>query len=259
MHINNKTGWKNEFTVAISVLSAKSGLSPRAVTNARKELTDKGRITWESRDGNQAAKYQINSLAEELQALYASKPSDKVADNYTGNASDSSSTLTKRKLNVNETNIYEFTPKSEEPLRENICLSANPEEELIDYWNQKGIVIHKKISNNIRIAVKHAVTIYSLEELKTAIDRYDIMYNDSSYEWCNYKWTLEKFLDDEKGVTYFFDDGQKWLSYESHLRKKSKPSQSPQSDLYQPPEYNITDTELPPEAIEWRKRQVSEH
>jgi hypothetical protein len=116
MHINNKTGWKNEFTVALSVLSIKTGLSSRAVTNARKELTEKGRIKWESRNGNQAAQYTVNSLVEELQEIYA----DKVADNATGKqtckptdkVADISSTLTKRKLNVNENNIY--TPEFEE-------------------------------------------------------------------------------------------------------------------------------------------------
>lgn len=105
---------------------------------------------------------------------------------------------------------------------DNLPLHADPEQELFDYWNQKGIVVHKKITNGIRIALKRVVNIYPFEDIKTAIDRYDIMYRDESYEWCNYKWGLEKFLDDPKGVAFFFDDGQKWLSYESHLQKKIK-------------------------------------
>lgn len=122
MHINNKTGWKNEFTVALSVLSIKTGLSSRAVTNARKELTEKGRIKWESRNGNQAAQYSVNSLVEELQESYADKIADnntdkqtcKIADNDTDNAS----ILNKHKLNINRNNSpkknKEFSPDSQE-------------------------------------------------------------------------------------------------------------------------------------------------
>jgi len=109
MHINNKTGWKNEFTVALSVLSVKAGLSPRAVTNARKELTENGRIKWESRNGNQAAQYTVNSLVEELQESYADKVADNATDKptckTTDNDTDISTTLTKHKLNINN-NIY---------------------------------------------------------------------------------------------------------------------------------------------------------
>ena len=121
MHINNKTGWKNEFTVALSVLATKSGLSPRAVTNARKELAENGRISWESRDGNQSAKYRINSLVGELQELYADKvadnatdkvtcnTSDNATDKVTCNTSDNTTTLNKHKHKQN--NIY--TPEFE--------------------------------------------------------------------------------------------------------------------------------------------------
>jgi hypothetical protein len=115
MHINNKTGWKNEFTVALSVLATKSGLSPRAVTNARKELAENGRISWESRDGNQSAKYRVNSLVGELQELYACNTSDKVADKVTCNTSnsytDNATTLNKPKHKQNINNIY--TPEFE--------------------------------------------------------------------------------------------------------------------------------------------------
>lgn len=211
MHINNKTGWKNEFTVALSVLSIKSGLSSRAVTNARKELTEKGRIKWESRNGNQAAKYHVNSLSEELQEIYAGKVADNATDKPTckptGKVADISSTLIK--LNVNENiNIY----------------TIELEQELFNYWNQKGMVVHKKITNNFHIAIKRALSLYPIEDIKIAIDHYTTMYNDASYSYCDYRWTIEKFLDDPKGIAHFMDDGQKWLSYSN--RKGGKINKS---------------------------------
>jgi len=213
MHINNKTGWKNEFTVALSVLSIKSGLSPRAVTNARKELTEKGRIKWESRNGNQAAQYTVNSLVGELQELYADKVADNVTDKQTCKPTDISSTLTK--LNVNENinnNIY----------------TIESEQELYNYWNQKGIVVHQKLTNNFHIAIKRALSIHSMENIKNAIDHYAIMFKDANYKYCDYKWTIETFLDDPKGIAFFMDDGQKWLSYSN--RKGGSKNETPEFD-----------------------------
>lgn len=59
MHICNKTGWQPEFTVAVSVLSAKTGLERRTIYNARNELKQKGRIDFRERKGNQCAIYLI--------------------------------------------------------------------------------------------------------------------------------------------------------------------------------------------------------
>lgn len=62
MSIANKTGWQQEFTVAVSVLVLKSGLNAQAIKRARNRLEQDGYITWRSRGGNQAAIYHINSL-----------------------------------------------------------------------------------------------------------------------------------------------------------------------------------------------------
>jgi len=209
IHINNKTGWKNEFTVALSVLSIKSGLSPRSVTDARKELTEKGRIKWESRNGNQAAQYTVNSLVGELQELYADKVADNTTDNTTDKVADISSTLTKRKLNVNENNIIN---------------PPNSERELFEFWNQQGIVVHQKLSNNTGIAIRLALKLYPIENIKLAISHYSTMFKDSNYEYCNYKWTLEKFLDN--GADAFMDDGSKWLGYQNSKRIAAGPKSS---------------------------------
>ena len=59
MHIWNKTGWSPEFTVAVSVLSVKTGLERRTIYNARNELKQRGRIDFKERKGNQCAAYSI--------------------------------------------------------------------------------------------------------------------------------------------------------------------------------------------------------
>lgn len=62
MSIANKTGWQQEFTVAVSILMLKSGLNAQAIKRARNRLEQDGFITWRSRKGNQSAIYHINSL-----------------------------------------------------------------------------------------------------------------------------------------------------------------------------------------------------
>lgn len=62
MHINNKAGWKVEFTVASSVLCLKSGLSNSSFKRARNVLKQSGRIEWRERKGNQSAIYELKSF-----------------------------------------------------------------------------------------------------------------------------------------------------------------------------------------------------
>ncbi|WP_087974845.1 DnaD domain protein [Oceanobacillus rekensis] len=62
MHVNNRAGWKEEITVAMSVLCSKANLTESTFKRARKELQKKGYICVKSRGGNQAAAYQIVSL-----------------------------------------------------------------------------------------------------------------------------------------------------------------------------------------------------
>lgn len=62
MHVNNRAGWLEEFTVAVSVLCAKASLTESTFKRVRAELQEKGYIRYQSRGGNQAAIYQIISL-----------------------------------------------------------------------------------------------------------------------------------------------------------------------------------------------------
>ena len=59
MHINNKAGWKVEFTVAISTLQVKTSLSKSSIIRARNILKQLGRIDFKERKGNQSCAYKI--------------------------------------------------------------------------------------------------------------------------------------------------------------------------------------------------------
>ncbi|WP_082794451.1 DnaD domain protein [Halobacillus sp. KGW1] len=59
MHINNKAGWAETFTVAESVLQVKTGLTDRTLRKVRNELKQKGRVDFISRKGGRAPIYNI--------------------------------------------------------------------------------------------------------------------------------------------------------------------------------------------------------
>lgn len=109
VHINNKAGWQREFSVAVSVLCVKTGLSARSITTARNELKQKGYIDFKSRRGNKSAIYSLVDLSESIARNHAdNKPlseinadshSDTRSRNYSDSRSGNSSALNK----LNET------------------------------------------------------------------------------------------------------------------------------------------------------------
>ncbi|KMY49208.1 DnaD domain-containing protein [Peribacillus loiseleuriae] len=107
VHVNNKAGWQREFSVAVSVLCIKAGLSERTVNNARNDLKIKGFIDFRSRKGNQAAIYSLVDLS----ATIAGNLSDNVSDNLSDNAS--------ALIKLNETKRNEIINKDDAPAKEN--------------------------------------------------------------------------------------------------------------------------------------------
>jgi hypothetical protein len=69
MHINNKTGWKKEFAVAISSIQNKTGLSKSSILRARNTLQQAGRINFNSRLGQQCAIYSLFAFHTEPQTI----------------------------------------------------------------------------------------------------------------------------------------------------------------------------------------------
>ncbi|WP_067726915.1 DnaD domain-containing protein [Oceanobacillus damuensis] len=75
MHVNNRTGWRKEFTAAMSLLCYKANLTVSTTfKRARRELQEKGYIRVKSRVGNRAASYHIVSLdrmvSEEIDEVF---------------------------------------------------------------------------------------------------------------------------------------------------------------------------------------------
>lgn len=77
MDINNRLGWKEVFTVAMSTLISKSGLAESSLRRARNELEDNGLIHVTSGTGNKAAAFRMVCLYENVEGNLNGKTEDK--------------------------------------------------------------------------------------------------------------------------------------------------------------------------------------
>lgn len=83
---------------------------------------------------------------------------------------------------------------------------------IFNYWNDKNIIKHRELTEEIDKYITKALKLYSEEEIKTYIDRYNTVIKDKNY-FFDYKWTLVEFLSRKDGISSFCDDGSKWQNY----------------------------------------------
>lgn len=86
------------------------------------------------------------------------------------------------------------------------------------------ITQHKSLTEVMKKSIDKVLKKYSIDDVLLSIKRYSEMYHDKTYEWCNYKWSLNELLTREKGIGYFLDDGDKWINYCEFKNKNKKPS-----------------------------------
>lgn len=111
----------------------------------------------------------------------------------------------------NNTNIYNTIDENINSEKEEKKKSL--EKEIFDYWNEKKITVHRKITTSIKSSITKALKDYSIEEIKSAIDSYCIAYNDATYKYCEYKETLSSFLSQRNMLPEWVDDGKKCINY----------------------------------------------
>lgn len=83
---------------------------------------------------------------------------------------------------------------------------------IFEYWNNKNIIKHRELTEDISKAIEKSLNSYSEEEIKTYIDRYAKVIGDKDYFW-HYKWSLKDFLTRKDGISSFTDEGSKWVNY----------------------------------------------
>lgn len=120
--------------------------------------------------------------------------------------------------------------KDKEILKENIIKEKNqpfspkiPKElqELFDFWNSKGIVVHRTINEKMVQLLKKALDLYGQAQIKQAIENYSIVLSDSTY-YFKTRWTIGDFVTQSNALTDFLPEGIKWINYQEYLKKSKK-------------------------------------
>lgn len=96
--------------------------------------------------------------------------------------------------------------------------------ELFNYWNSKNIRVHRGITKDIEKEIKKALKDNTIDEIKTYIDRYDLVIKDNNYFFKTH-WTLVEFLKQKNAMNDFKDDGSKWINYINSTSGKKKQEQ----------------------------------
>lgn len=73
MAVNNKSGWKEEFSVAVSTLECKTKLSKSSIIRARSQLKQLGRLHYKEGKGNQSCAYSLIPFHTDTQDVMQSK------------------------------------------------------------------------------------------------------------------------------------------------------------------------------------------
>lgn len=115
-------------------------------------------------------------------------------------------------------------------LKENIIKEKNqpfspkiPQElqELFDFWNSKGIVVHRTINEKMVQLLKKALDLYGQAQIKQAIENYSIVLSDSTY-YFKTRWTIGDFVKQTNALPDFLTEGIKWINYQEYLKKSKK-------------------------------------
>lgn len=118
---------------------------------------------------------------------------------------------------VQDTTVEESFPTTvEESFHQEIkYLNKYKEKDILNHWNDKGIVKH----NFTDVMLKHIKAVtkkYSKEDIIKAIDNYYTVYSDKHYYY-KHIWRLDKFLKQANGLPNFLEDGQVWLNYNQRI------------------------------------------
>lgn len=93
--------------------------------------------------------------------------------------------------------------------------------DIYDHWNLLKLKKNEKETDSKIKSIKKALKKYTHEEIKTSMNNYSAAMNDEKY-FDKYIWSMENFLNRDKGIGYFLNDGEKWLNYTNWKKKQFK-------------------------------------
>ena len=94
------------------------------------------------------------------------------------------------------------------------------EEAVFSTWNQSdGLIHHRKLQHDLRVAIKEALKHFTVTEIQQAIANYSLVMTDDIYFW-TYRWTLAEFLSRRDGRKA--SDQYKWWQFLQNNFREAK-------------------------------------
>lgn len=201
-------------------------ISKRALSERLQKLVDLGILDFYlCKEGGTFTLYRLGNNYSKLIKGYSSNNKGGAVETATGVVAQ---TTTKDKSIIEDKSIKNSIKEK--------CKKENPEVlDIIAFWNERSVDDKCEGGKGSVNAIKKALTKYTADEIKTAIDHYKQVINDDGYYY-SYSWKIELFLARKGGITEFFDDGSKWKNYLADKNKKktaTRPSASPDSEEVQ--------------------------
>jgi len=188
---------KQEAKISLSHFQNVTGLSRQSVRLAVKQA-EKQRLIRVQRDSTRPTIYALNGCAEWL-TRQQNHPRElgrgitlALGNEITPDRETESPQT--RKLASLETTMPKETIK--ETSKESIYIGV------FNHWNQQNIIIHKKLTDDMRNAIIRALRDYTNEETRAGISNYAEIVHGQEY-YFTHKWTLKDFL--KRGLEKFTD------------------------------------------------------
>jgi len=96
------------------------------------------------------------------------------------------------------------------------------EMEILNYWNEQGIVVHEPTAN-MKKEISKALKKHGKEKIFEAITNYAVAYTDTSFYY-SHRWRLDKFLSQTNGIADWVEGGQRWIEYMDSKKKLQQES-----------------------------------
>lgn len=97
---------------------------------------------------------------------------------------------------------------------------------LFEFWNEQGIIKHRKLNQQMKRHANARLKEYSLDELKKAIFNYSKILNSDGYYW-THKWTFNDFMK-PANVVRFLDEADPFNNFATNKTKKQRVTKRPE-------------------------------
>lgn len=91
---------------------------------------------------------------------------------------------------------------------------------LFNYWNEQGIIKHRKMNQAMQSHINARLQEYSFDELKKAIENYSTVLSNDDYYW-THKWSLQDFMK-PNNVIRFVDEASPLSNFKSNKTRNKK-------------------------------------